>query len=217
MNLTEKAGPIGTAMVVALLLAAGESKRMGRNKLLMPLQGKPLVRRALESLLASAVDQITVVLGHQAEETAQAIKPVISCNPDRVTTVLNQDFAQGMSTSIRAGLKDLSRECQAVMIALADEPFVEPQVIDVLITAYRERKGDIVVPTFQGRMGHPALFDRKYFPELSALKGDVGARSVVQAHKQELASLEVNQPGILLDVDDIETYQRLVEKREGPG
>jgi molybdenum cofactor cytidylyltransferase len=140
--------------------------------------------------------------------------PLIRRHPDRVTTVVNKEFARGMSTSIRAGLNALSKEYEGVLVALADEPFVSPKVIDALISAYRAGRGNILVPTFQGGKGHPVLFDRKYFPELEALKGDVGARSVVQAHKQELASLEVDEPGVLLDVDDIETYQRLTEKEK---
>ena len=216
MNFTEETGPIRTGMIAVLLLAAGESKRMGRNKLVMLLQGKPLASRALENLLAAAADRIIVVLGHQAEETARAMEPLISRHPDRVTTVVNKEFARGMSTSIRAGITALPEECQGALIALADEPFVEPQIVDALINAYRGCKGDILVPTFKGRMGHPVLFDRRYFPELAALKGDVGARSVVKAHEQDMIRLELNRPSVLLDVDDIETYQRLTEKREGP-
>jgi len=197
--------------VAAVVLAAGRSSRMGAdNKLLADLDGEPLLLRAVHALLASRARPVRVVTGHQHQAVTRALV-------DRdVQIVHNPDFAQGMSTSIRAGLAELPEHVTGVMIALGDMPFLSPRVIELLLDAFDPDGGaPIVLPVHDRKRGHPVVWSRRYLPELQALIGDVGARSVLDAHADEIHLVPVDHAGIHLDVD---TPEALAAVRAGvPG
>jgi molybdenum cofactor cytidylyltransferase len=188
-------------MLSAILLAAGESKRMGKTKQLMPLGQSTLLEQSIDNLLGSSVDETIVVLGHKAEEIARTI----AGRPVKI--VINPDYSQGMSTSIIAGLILVDPRSQAVMLALGDQPLVESGTINQLIEAFNQHRKGIAVPTYRGRRGHPIIFDIKYKTELIMLKGDVGGREIIHNHPEDVLMVAVDSESIISDIDTQEDYQ----------
>ncbi len=182
--------------IAALVLAAGKSSRMGGpNKLLATIDDKPLVRHVAESAVESAVSSVTIVTGHMADRVSAALDGVDA------TIVHNPDFADGMSTSLKAGLAALPPEAEAVLVLLADMPRVTAQMIDQLIAAYDPAKGSlIVVPTFEGKRGNPVLWSRRFFGDLMGLTGDIGARNIIGTYPEAVTELELGQ-AVALDLD----------------
>lgn len=186
-----------------LLLAAGRSRRMGgRSKLLLALDGRPVIRRAAESLAESGVGRLVVVLGHRAKDVRRALEGL------PVEFVENRDFTQGMGHSIAIGVAALGAECRSVVIALGDMPRVNPCTVRKLIEAHRSGKA-IAVPVLGGRRGHPVLFDLLRFrKDLASLSGDAGARGILDSHPEEVGEVPVDDPGIHFDIDTPEDYAR---------
>lgn len=188
--------------VSALLLAAGESQRMGRLKQLLPLGGSTLIEVALENLLRSRLQEVIVVLGFGAEE----IRPRVEAKGVRVA--VNPRYKEGMASSLRVGLDALDPRAEGILVALADQPFIPPEVIDRLIEAFQGTSKGIVVPTFQGRRGHPVIFHRRYMEELRSLSGDQGGRELLHRNPEDLLEVEVDCPGVITDIDTLEDYWR---------
>ncbi len=192
------AGPAAASpRIAALVLAAGQSRRMGdANKLLSPVDGRPMVAHAVDAALASRADPVVVVTGHEAEQVANALA-------DRtVTRVHNPDYAAGLSRSLQAGLAALPTDIDGVVICLGDMPRVSAAVIDRLVAAFSPLEGrGIVVPTHEGRRGNPLIWARAYFAEMASLDGDVGARPLLRRHGDQVAEVPVDDPAVLLDVD----------------
>jgi molybdenum cofactor cytidylyltransferase len=187
-------------MISAILLAAGESNRMGQPKQLMPLGQSTIVEKAIDNLLNSAISETIVVLGYKDEK----IRKTIAGKPVKIA--INPDYQQGMSTSIIAGLKQINKRAQAVLIALGDQPFVDSQTINSLVEAFTDNKRGIIIPIYQGRRGNPAIFAIKYKNELLNLKGDVGGREIIKRHPDDVLEVAVNCEGVLLDIDTAENY-----------
>jgi len=180
-----------------VVLAAGEARRFGRLKQLEPFGGGTLLTHAVDVARASRAGRVIVVLGCRAEECRAALA-------DRpVTVVINPDWAQGQSTSVRAGLAALAPNTGAVVFHLVDQPGVTPAVIDALIARHATTLAPVVWPEYAGRRGNPVLFDRITFPRFQTLNGDVGARPVLLTYAgQGLAErVAVDEPGVLMDVD----------------
>ncbi len=208
----------------AIILAAGSSSRMGggRHKLLLPLDDRPVLAHVIEATLTSQARPIIIVLGHQANEVRLQIKPYTT-HPD-ITLVDNADYLQGMSTSIHMGLQTLisfgykksasSYQVDSTLILLGDQPMITPQVINTLITAYRDRGKRIVAPLYSGKRGSPVLFDMSLFPELLEVTGDEGGRTVLVRHRQEVELIEMGDALTNYDVDTWEAYQQVVEAWE---
>lgn len=182
-------------MITAVVLAAGTSRRMGRLKALIKLGHKTILQRALANLEASQVNEIVVVLGFKAQEIIPTLKGM------RCQVVVNPQYTRGMSSSIRCGLSAVNPQAQAVLIALGDQPYIPPEIVDLLLRSYQEEDQKIVVPTCGGRRGHPVIFGRRYWPELRALKGDVGGKELLRRHAQHVLEVEVCQEGVLADID----------------
>jgi molybdenum cofactor cytidylyltransferase len=127
--------------------------------------------------------------------------------------VVNPRFAEGMSSSLKLGLKYAGREADAVIIALGDQPFVLPTTIDMLVAAYEESKARIVIPTYQGARGNPVLFDKGVFPQMATIRGDTGAKSVVQKNAADVLEVEVPDMGVLVDIDTPSDLDRKMEVR----
>ncbi len=165
-------------MIAGIVLAAGQSSRLGRPKQLLPIHGEPLLRYTVRRILASSLDEIFVVIGHEAD----AVRPAIADLP--IEIVFNPDAALGQSTSVVAGLNSRAPATEAVMVFLGDQPGVAPDVIDGIVAAWRETGGQIVAPRYSDGLANPVLFDRSVFPELAKLEGDAGARRIVRAHER---------------------------------
>jgi len=188
-------------MLSAILLAAGESKRMGALKQLMPLGKSTLLEQAIDNLLNSSVDETIVVVGHKAQEITKAI----ASRPVKI--VLNPNYQQGMSTSIIAGLKQLGPKSQAVMLAMGDQPLVESRTINQLIDAFKSHDKGIAVPTHRGRRGNPVIFAIKYKEELLKLKGDIGGREIIKSHPDDVLEVAVDSESVISDIDTRDDYQ----------
>jgi molybdenum cofactor cytidylyltransferase len=191
--------------VAAVVLAAGRSTRMGGpNKLLSPWRGKPLVRTAVENALASRAASVVVVTGHQAEAVREALAGL------PVTFAHNPAFAEGLSTSVGAGIAAVPPDADAAVICLGDMPGVDAALIDALIAAFDPERGALaVVPTVEGRRGNPVLWARRFFPELRHLEGDSGARQILSANRDAVVEIPVATRGAAIDVDTAEDLATL--------
>ena len=195
-------------MIAAIVLAAGTSTRMGRQKLTLPMaDGRPLVRVAVEQVLAAGVDDTVVVLGGDAEAVALALAPL------PVRTVVNPRYAEGQSTSLRAGLDALRPGTDAAVVALGDQPLPDPDVIRRLVAAFRTSGRPIAVPVYRDGRGNPVLFAAALFGELRAVTGDRGGREVIARDPARVAEVSVDTP-MPADIDTPEDYQAARRARE---
>jgi molybdenum cofactor cytidylyltransferase len=196
--------------VAAVVLAAGRSTRMGGpNKLLTSWRGKPLVRTTVENVLASRASPVVVVTGHQAE----AVRAALGGLP--VTFAHNPDFAEGLSTSVGAGIAAVPPDADAAVICLGDMPGVDATLVDALIGAFDPERGALaIVPTLEGRRGNPVLWARRFFPELRHLEGDSGARQILSANRDAVVEVPVASRGAAIDVDTAEDLAALADQLE---
>lgn len=188
--------------VEALVLAAGESRRMGRPKPLLPWNGATLIAHIVDALQSSQVHGTNVVTGHQGAEVAQALAGTTArCIP-------NPDYRDGMLSSVRAGLRALAEQTDAVLLCLCDQPHLPPALVDGLIDCYDADVARIVVPSTQGRRGHPLLFSFDYRDEILAGYDDTGLRGLLERHADALLHWNTDDGGILVDLDTPEDYAR---------
>ncbi len=189
-------------MVSAILLGAGESKRMGRNKLSLPWGKKTIFEHCLGTLLRSDVREVIVVLSHRIGWMENQWRG------QNVKVVKNPYYKRGMSTSIRRGLQAIDPSSQGILIALGDQPLIKTRTINALIHAFVQRRGTIVVPSFRGKQGHPVIFHRRYLKELLKLKGDVGGRSIIEKHPEEVWLVRIKSEGVTKDIDTWKDYHK---------
>jgi molybdenum cofactor cytidylyltransferase len=203
---TDPAAP--APAVALLLLAAGGSTRMGQPKQLLEYGGQPLLRHSVEQALSSRCRPVVVVLGADAD----ACRAVIDDLPVPVQIVVNHDWAQGMGSSIRAGLSSLAAgeaAPEAVVIALCDQPLISSAFLDALVQLYVEQHAPMVAASYDNRPGVPALFARALFPRLAALDGQAGAKALLQA-ADGADLLTIPAPQAAVDVDTPDDYARLL-------
>ena len=184
-------------MISAVILAAGASTRMGTQKLLLPLGGEPLVRRAVRQVCDAGFDDLLVVLGSEHEQTLAALDGLA------VRHVVNADFASGMGSSFRAAVEQLP-DSTAAMFALADQPFVTTSEYRSVLDTYREHQSPIVSVRYGEVMAPPHLFAREFFPALARLQH--GARSLLLQHTERTVILRF-PPDLLVDIDTPEDYE----------
>jgi molybdenum cofactor cytidylyltransferase len=191
--------------VGALVLAAGRGTRMGGpNKLMAQVSGKPLVRHAVEAALTSRTRPVLVVTGHERESVEAALAGL------DVSLVHNAAYAEGLSTSLKAGLAALPEDVDGTLVLLGDMPRVTSALIDRLVKAFDPATGALaVVPVRDGHRGNPVLVSRLFFPELRTIMGDVGARGILGAHAEGVVELPVSDDDAFLDVDTPEALEAL--------
>jgi molybdenum cofactor cytidylyltransferase len=201
------AGAPQAPRIAALVLAAGSSRRMGTlNKLLIGIDGKPMVRHVAEAAAASQARPLVVVTGHDRHKVEAALAGL----DPAPRFAFNPDAAEGMSTSLKCGLAALPPEIDGAVVCLGDMPRVAAGVIDKLIAAFNPVEGRaICVPTRRGKRGNPVLLARELFPELAGLSGDIGARDVIAAHAGLVAEVEMENDGVLIDIDTPQALARL--------
>jgi len=183
--------------IAAVVLAAGRSSRMGGpNKLLAEIGGRPLVRIVVEAALASRARPVVVVTGHERER----VEATLARLP--VTFVHNPNYAEGLGTSLKAGIAGLPAEVDGSVICLGDMPQVDAALIDHLIDAIDPDKGALVaVPTLNGKRGNPVVWSRRFFPDLMAVEGDVGARHLIGRYGEAVVEVPVSDTAVLADID----------------
>ena len=193
-------------MISAVILAAGESRRMGKkNKLLLPIGGEALLVKLVASVCASDVGQVLVVIGHEAEKIRREL------NEFPLNFVYNPNFSEGMTTSIKYGVKVVSHECDGLLICLGDMPFINTSEINKLIHAYVKNRikgeGLIVVPVFKRQRGNPVLFSIEFRNDILEHKKKSGCKEVIMKNSDSVMEIEMDDEKMLLDVDTMEDYQ----------
>jgi len=193
-----------STFVSAILLAAGESKRMGKPKLLLPLGGGTVLGQTVDNLLSSNADEVIVVLGANTQEMKKAItgKPV--------KVVFNPDYRQGMSTSLITGLKQVSTRAQRVMVALCDQPFIEKKTYNKLVNESLNSDKGITVPLYKTKRGNPIIFAIGYKEELMQLKGDIGGREILRKHPDDILEVAVDSGSIYINLNTMGDYRSIL-------
>jgi molybdenum cofactor cytidylyltransferase len=195
-------------MISAIVLAAGMSTRMGaENKLLLPFRGTTLIGNMVDVVTGSRVGETLVILGHEAERVRAALagKPV--------TFVDNPNYAEGMGSSVQAGVRAVSPQATGIMVCLTDLPLIESAELDRLIAAFEAGQAgkSIAVPCHQGQRGNPVLFSARFRDEVLGTRGPVaGCRGIVKKYPDQVIEVEMAHDHILRDIDTIEDYRRLV-------
>jgi molybdenum cofactor cytidylyltransferase len=197
-------------MIVAAILSAGESSRMGRPKALLPIDGVRFIDKIVTSLRLTRIGKIMVVLGHNAAEMRQKISDL------QVDLVINPDYKQGQLSSLVAAIRSIetgddAERVDGILVHLVDHPYVNADLINLMIDRFYETKKLIVVPRYQNRRGHPVIFSRALFGELLAAPLDRGAKAVVHAHRDETLEIDTNEEGAIIDIDTPEEYRRHVK------
>lgn len=202
-------------MITAIILAAGKSTRLGTPKQLLSYQGTPMIRLTVNTLLQAPIDKVIVVLGHEASKIADAI------NGMPVIATINNNYHNGQSTSIKSGLSvykkliqydspqpDTGTGLNGIMFCLCDQPLLKPETINLLVDRFYH-SGGIVVPYFQNTRGNPVIFDARLIPQFDLLKGDIGAREIIFSNPQKTTRIDVEDQGVIFDIDTWEDYNKL--------
>jgi molybdenum cofactor cytidylyltransferase len=194
-------------MISAIVPAAGMSTRMGpHNKLLLPFEGKTLIERAVDKLIVSDIDEVIVVIGHQADLVKAALRG------KDIRLVVNQNYREGMASSIRAGVAAVSTAAEAIMICLADQPLLQAADLNRIICAMAQAKAaakSIVVPFYRGQRGNPVILDASYKTAMIDVVGDIGCRRIIKQNPDKVYVVEMDNDSVVRDVDTMEEYNRL--------
>lgn len=196
-------------MIWAVVLAAGESKRMGKPKMLLPFGESTILETVIRSLLDANFPNVLVVLGAESTRLSELL-----CNYP-VQTVYNPNYSQGMLSSVQAGFAALPSVAQSVLVVLGDQPTVSAPVLERIMAAAQNSHDSIVLPVYQGRRGHPVLIPAKFRTEITSLSHSIGLRQLLQCHPDAVLEIRVDSPEILQDIDDPQAYQEALSKKEG--
>tara|TARA_B100000700_G_scaffold28863_1_gene27747 strand:- start:437 stop:1009 length:573 start_codon:yes stop_codon:yes gene_type:complete len=178
-------------MISAILLAAGQSKRMvGENKLTKELLGTPLIKHSVKNILSSVIDELIVVVGHQKE----IIEKLIDKNK-KIKIVFNKDFESGIASSIKTGINHISKDTESFIICLGDMPKVNSDIYNLLIKCRHQK--EIIVPTYKNQQGNPVLFSKSMMEKIMEIKGDSGAKKILELNKNKIFNLDINDQGIV--------------------
>jgi molybdenum cofactor cytidylyltransferase len=187
-----------------LILAAGESKRMGTQKLLLPLRGKPILQHVVDLALSLGAKETVAVIGSNAED----IRSKIDFGPVKVA--VNPNYKLGLSTSLRVGIESFESEVDAYLVMLGDQPLVRRNTILTLLGQHWKHGPLMTIPLYGGIRGNPVVLSSQLVPEIEYLEGDSGAKQLTQKHSGKVMWVEVDDPGVLVDVDTPHDYQKLV-------
>jgi molybdenum cofactor cytidylyltransferase len=193
-------------MIVAVVLSAGESSRMGRPKALLPIGNQNFIERIVAALKQSKAGRILVVLGHNADEMRQQIEHL------GIDIVINPQYKKGQLSSLQSAIRSIEKDddCDGLLVHLVDHPYIDARLVDLMIQRFYKTKKLIVVPRHHGKRGHPVIFSRELFGELLTAPIDEGAKAVVNAHRQETLEIEWQDEGITVDIDTPELYRHHV-------
>jgi len=189
-------------MICAIVLAAGESRRMGCQKLLLPFGSKTVIGHVVHELLRSDLDAVYVVVGHEGNRISEELFRNL------VTVVTNPDYKLGMLSSVRCGLQAVSQHCDKVLVALGDQPAITSELVNHMVQASSTTDKGILVPLYRGKRGHPILFSVHYRNEIMTCFDKVGLRGLLHAHPDDIFELSVSTPAVLSDMDRPEDYRR---------
>jgi len=199
-----------TGPVAGALLAAGSSRRMrGLNKLIVPVRGEPALAKICAVALRTELSPVIVVLGHEGAKVRESLEHLLKEHASRLRFVVNADYLEGRTSSIRAAVRALPAECDAVMFLRGDQPWVSETLIGDLVRVFREKKAALAFPVCRGRKGSPTIFARSHFGKLLDLRGDRGTLHLAEDLWDEAAKLEVEDARCLTGIDTREDLDRL--------
>jgi molybdenum cofactor cytidylyltransferase len=203
VQVRNRSGADGNAgNITGIILAAGESKRMGKPKMLLPFGESTILETVIASARDTQLHNVRVVLGSGREEIEKKI------HDPGIRIVSNPDYKKGMLSSVQCGLREIGPGISAVMILLGDQPMIGKAVIERMIKAYRTTEKSILVATFNGKRGHPLLFHASYIPEILAFPSGSSLKSLLTKHSGQVQEVETGEPGILRDIDTEKEYQK---------
>ncbi|MHC4463176.1 MAG: nucleotidyltransferase family protein [Planctomycetota bacterium] len=188
-------------MINAILLAAGQSKRMGKLKPLLRFNDKTFLDQIISVLKISDVDRITVVLGAEAENIQKTV------DLSATNIVINKDYQKGQLTSLITAIEQTPEETDAILVCLVDNPFITKGIVNKIISKFKETNNPIIVPVFNNKRGHPALFSKSLFHELLNAPEEQGARHVLYSNEEKILELETSENGILIGIDTPDDYK----------
>ncbi len=194
-------------MIRVLLLAAGESRRMGQPKMLLPYGASTIIETVAHAALSASVDEVILVLGAWEDRIREAVARL------PLTLAVNTEYRKGMLSSIQCGFRHLGPDTEAAVILLGDQPEIPAKVIDMVVDAWRSSGKGLVVPVFADRRGHPLLVDMRYRDEVRGLDPATGLRALLNAHEDDVHEIAVPVEAILNDVDTPEDYRKLTGGR----
>jgi len=194
-------------MIYAMILAAGESKRMGKPKLILPFGETTILGTVINNVLSSKADKILVVLGSDAEKIRKKIENLSL----EITT--NPGYQKGMLSSVQWGFKNLPENAKAALVCLGDQPGISTVVINKVIDVYKRTRKGIVIPVYKKNRGHPVLIDIKYRKDVKNLNPDTGLRELVYNHPEDTVEVKVETPSILHDIDGPDDYRKELKKK----
>lgn len=195
-------------MICAIVLAAGESRRMGCQKLLLPFGRTTVIGHVVDEVLRSELDAVCVVVGHEGKRISKEL------SSRQVTIVTNPDYKLGMLSSVRCGLRALPQQCDKVFVALGDQPGVTSELVNQMIQSSSTTEKGILVPVYRGKHGHPILCSTRHRDEIMASFDNTGLRGLLQAHPDDIFELTVSTPAILSDIDFPDDYRRALAPSE---
>jgi len=190
-----------------LVLAAGASSRLGRPKQLLVTGGQMLLARTVEAVLASRLDQVVLVLGHESGRILEAMGERL-CRPRLLVTV-NDRYREGMSSSLQHALQRVRAAFPSIMVIPSDHPFLDSTVIDFLLARFLGSDRDICAPCYKGRRGVPVSFASSFYDEIMAIRGDIGAREIVLKNPESVLEVELQDEDCFIDIDTEEDFARL--------
>lgn len=193
-------------MICAIVLAAGCSNRMGTQKLLLPFGQSTVVSHIVSQLTKSKATKTYVVVGHQADKVIKEL----SNQP--ITIIHNPKYKSGMLSSVRAGIRGIAQECDAVLIVLGDQPSITTKLIDKMAQHFSLTEKKIIVPKYNGKCGHPILISTIFKKEILTNYDDVGLRGILRAHDDEVFEMDVSDSSVITDMDYLDDYKREIEK-----
>jgi molybdenum cofactor cytidylyltransferase len=193
--------------IAGIILAAGMSTRFGKTKQLHTIGGSTILSMVIDAAVKSDLDIVVLVLGHESEAIKDSLRSVL--DDPRLITVINPCFEEGMSTSLKRGLREIHDEFPSVMILMGDQPLLRYEVINLIIRAFKSSDKDICVPVYKGKRGLPVCFTDRFYHDMLCVTGDMGAREIIRNNPSEILAVEIEDSRCCMDIDEKADVERL--------
>lgn len=199
-----------TDAIGGIVLGAGESRRMGRPKQLLPYKDTLLLKWVVTQALESKLEEVALVLGHRAEDISASLNDLKDKYSEKLKIIINKDYKQGLSSSIKAGFHSLKDKFKHLMIILGDMPGISHAIIDELITGYLESGLPLGAISYKGKRSHPVIISQRFYPLIESLSGDTGARAIFYQNKDLICLIEPSSPYSNIDIDSMDEYKKAI-------